>query len=256
MSIARGSTLKNGYRYVTLAIEDCPGRQPCGMLYHATRDKGVAFSGYLELVWEADAILQGQNYPMRSVEQRTFSERRGFDKQRSWKLPETDMQGWKTGRKATFQLFVTHRFYGSWQGNFLWVEKQKTFEYRSFLELMHLMNEILSEPEAEPEPITDSVIEFSDMSQLVERLDVLFSLPDGGHRMAIGLYRRGNKTETFVIRLLFRGNATWQGSICWKETGQRRHFRSFLELIMMIDEGVLGSVGWSGKELSGRVVDL
>ena len=43
------------------------------------------------------------------------------------------------------------------------------------------------------------------------------------------------KLATFRIRILFRQNATWQGTIRWVEQGEEQKFRSVLELLMLID---------------------
>jgi len=39
---------------------------------------------------------------------------------------------------------------------------------------------------------------------------------------------------TFSVRVLFRQNASWQGSVTWLETGQEESFRSTLELLMLM----------------------
>ncbi len=39
---------------------------------------------------------------------------------------------------------------------------------------------------------------------------------------------------TFAVRILFRQNASWQGSITWIEGKQEQAFRSVLELILLM----------------------
>lgn len=41
--------------------------------------------------------------------------------------------------------------------------------------------------------------------------------------------------NTFNISVLFRKNATWQGTLKWVEGGREVTFRSALELIKLID---------------------
>lgn len=43
------------------------------------------------------------------------------------------------------------------------------------------------------------------------------------------------KVATFVVRILFRQNASWQGSITWLEGKLEQSFRSVLELILLMD---------------------
>lgn len=40
---------------------------------------------------------------------------------------------------------------------------------------------------------------------------------------------------TFTVRVLFRQNTSWQGSVVWEETGREENFRSALELLLMMD---------------------
>ena len=39
---------------------------------------------------------------------------------------------------------------------------------------------------------------------------------------------------TFVVHVMYRQNATWQGSVLWEEAQERQNFRSALELIKLI----------------------
>lgn len=43
------------------------------------------------------------------------------------------------------------------------------------------------------------------------------------------------KLATFNIRIMFRQNSSWQGSVTWQETNQEQVFRSVLELIFILD---------------------
>ena len=52
------------------------------------------------------------------------------------------------------------------------------------------------------------------------------------------LERRYGDEATFSIRVLFRHNASWQGSVKWVETGQEEPFRSVLELLLLMNSAV------------------
>ncbi len=54
-----------------------------------------------------------------------------------------------------------------------------------------------------------------------------------------GMARNGQK-GTFLIRLLFRQHASWQGSVTWVEGKGEQTFRSVLELILLIDSALGG----------------
>lgn len=62
-------------------------------------------------------------------------------------------------------------------------------------------------------------------------------LPEQGPGPPEGDYYPGEKA-TFAIRVLFRQNASWQGSVAWVETGRESTFRSALELILLIDSAL------------------
>lgn len=46
------------------------------------------------------------------------------------------------------------------------------------------------------------------------------------------------KLATFSLRLLFRQNSSWQGSITWKEGKTEESFRSVLELFILMDSAL------------------
>ena len=52
---------------------------------------------------------------------------------------------------------------------------------------------------------------------------------------------REGKEATFALRILFRQNASWQGSVTWLEGGLEQSFRSALELILLMDSAMTGA---------------
>ena len=49
---------------------------------------------------------------------------------------------------------------------------------------------------------------------------------------------RTGETATFAVRILFRQNASWQGSVTWLEGKREQSFRSALELIFLISSAL------------------
>ena len=49
-----------------------------------------------------------------------------------------------------------------------------------------------------------------------------------------GALRKG-QTATFVVKILFRQHASWQGTIVWMEEKCEQTFRSVLELILLMN---------------------
>lgn len=46
--------------------------------------------------------------------------------------------------------------------------------------------------------------------------------------------RQEGQRATFAVRVLFRQNASWQGSLTWLEEGKEESFRSVLELLLLM----------------------
>lgn len=55
---------------------------------------------------------------------------------------------------------------------------------------------------------------------------------------------------TFIIRVLFRQHASWQGTVAWVEGGIEETFRSVLELLLLLDSALAyaGGVADAGGE--------
>lgn len=50
--------------------------------------------------------------------------------------------------------------------------------------------------------------------------------------------RHQGREATFRIKVLFRQNASWQGTVRWEEGGQEESFRSVLELLLLMNSAV------------------
>lgn len=44
--------------------------------------------------------------------------------------------------------------------------------------------------------------------------------------------------SSFLIRIQYRQNSSWQGLIQWLDGRKTRHFRSFLEMVMLMQEAL------------------
>ena len=48
-----------------------------------------------------------------------------------------------------------------------------------------------------------------------------------------------NRKETFVVHIISQENATWQGQVTWLEQKETISFRSFLELVKLMDHVIM-----------------
>ena len=62
-----------------------------------------------------------------------------------------------------------------------------------------------------------------------------FAPPTEGRELCAAHEPQAGKLGTFSLRILFRQNSSWQGSVMWLEGQQERSFRSVLELVMLMD---------------------
>ena len=64
-----------------------------------------------------------------------------------------------------------------------------------------------------------------------------------------------NEKATFIVNVMFRRNATFQGSITWVEKEKTQQFRSAFEMLKLMDEarrqGSEQDVCWSDPEPAG-----
>lgn len=67
-----------------------------------------------------------------------------------------------------------------------------------------------------------------------------FSAPVSAFGMGIHSEAHSHVGElaTFIVRILFRQNASWQGSVTWVENNKEESFRSALELILLMDSAM------------------
>lgn len=62
--------------------------------------------------------------------------------------------------------------------------------------------------------------------------------PEEAERMPSVEWAASGKKATFTIRIMFRQNSSWQGSIRWIEGKAEQSFRSVLELLFLMDSGL------------------
>lgn len=51
------------------------------------------------------------------------------------------------------------------------------------------------------------------------------------------------KLATFLVKIIFRQNASWQGSVVWQEQRREESFRSALELLFLMNSALMGEGG-------------
>ncbi|WP_242984565.1 hypothetical protein [Clostridium sp. chh4-2] len=277
MAISKSSALVNQYREYSIAIDSYENKKIIGRIYHASRDTAIPFEGLIEMARFMECIFDEINYPMPSMDQRNFNKIKNLPKM---EVKTSDYVGDTVvkGGLMTVKLSIKHRYNASWQGIIKFVESGEEYGFISFLELVKLLNKHLQgetneEDQIKRESLCRITVDeydshclegnihqissekrfcFSSTIQLMEHMERMLA-PDQEsskvvNNQALGVYRGKGKMATFVIRILFQQNATWQGRICWKDSSQIMNFRSFLELIKLIDSALLSVEMWNDEE--------
>ena len=57
-----------------------------------------------------------------------------------------------------------------------------------------------------------------------------------------------NSENSFLVKIKYRQNSSWQGTLQWIETGKTQNFKSCLELIRLMDLAVTSGDSADSKE--------
>lgn len=267
MSIAKMSMLDNSYRYFTVTVDRYERQCMEGIISHAGEPLCIRYGNFLELVLQMNQIFDRMSCPKQAMEFRQFS---GTDYPA---LKVKKCKKAYKGKLATFQIYVKFRYDASWQGNITWLEGERTEHFESILQMIQLIDEILIGRYRIKDPrkgartcqvavnsydsgllegsvqnaFINHLEEFKGTIGLADAMVHLFEVGIGRSASGIapgeckiiseetwGTYRKGGRRATFVIKILYREHSTWQGVICWRETGEKQAFRSFLEMIILM----------------------
>ena len=287
MSLARTGALPNSYKYFTIAVESFHEKQMEGVIYHESREGAAPFKGLIQMAHILNYISDEIHYPMKSLDERRFQKRTLTDIPEEEAAFSTSARQERKGSLATFRLHIKYRYNATWQGTVTHLETGAVYAFESFKELMHLFEGLLSGGREEratlgkrmcevavrnfshfvmggdvSHPAVADRREFASEFELRDEVErFLLPLPDGEEEgtiispRSIMVNAGGFGPMTFVIRVMFRRNATWQGTICWKEKRRQISFRSFLEMLLLMQEAVADSEGWNEelKAASGHM---
>lgn len=143
-------------------ISFLPNYLICIDKYNEGRIEGRIYSGYkrfndikfrdvYEVILKIDTIMDVIKCPRSSVNKRNL-----MNKKKAILLDESEIKEAKrkmrrfdtaseTGEKATFILQIKFRQNASWQGTIQWVEKKRTLNFRSALELIKIIDSVCEE---------------------------------------------------------------------------------------------------------------
>lgn len=125
-----------------IKIASYQDKNPTGVLINPYFEEEQHFNSLTQLILLVEHLQDELIFPQKAMDRRTFnqetaSKATGFLASSSGTVKEQT--------KATFKLSILFRQNASWQGSILWMEQSLQSEFRSLLELITLMDSVLSE---------------------------------------------------------------------------------------------------------------
>lgn len=114
------------------------------------------------------------------------------------------------------------------EGNFVQISNRSGADFRSVLELSQYLGQRV-EQQKHQSRIAPVLIE-----------NIVAKEPFGD-------YSTKGKIANFVVKIRFFEHDTWQGTVFWRETKQTVNFRSFLELVKLMDLAVVNIGQWTDE---------
>jgi hypothetical protein len=123
-----------------------------GRLYMPLGKGCFAFCGIVDILNRIENLCDTILFPQAYFQYRTYRDRSAKPAHRTGGEVYGPMDEMifetQTGEKATFVVQVLFRQNSTWQGTIHWTEKNQTQHFRSALEMLKLMDDVLSEQAA------------------------------------------------------------------------------------------------------------
>ena len=147
---------------IVLCVDSLNPMGCSGRFYHAYQEEAVSFSTLGEMLFRMEEFFDRLNFPRRGNSERHFVENQPageYKKQTAAELDGGKVMADKEllghhGKAETFIVRVQHRQNNTWQGRITWADKNKTLNFRSIWEMVHLMENAMYE-NASPDEIPE-----------------------------------------------------------------------------------------------------
>lgn len=207
MSIRYKTSLPENQKYFVLTIVQYKDGNISGMVYHELYENGHHYSNIIEMVNIIEEYSKLIEYPSKCVERRSFLAAPETEEPKAV-MERVERRVKSKNTLASFRVKLEHQYQGSWQGNGENIFTGDKFGFISFLEFLKTVETQL--------PASSGC-------------KLTMDLKMGKHIVEM----RG---QTFIIQVLFQEYGTWQGILYWTGKKEQVKFRSYLEMLLLIDE--------------------
>ncbi len=125
-------------RVVVVCVDSYLDGVLAGRFYHPHSEDGIAFRSLSQFLTEMDQALDLIAFPQ------SFNAVRTFGETLKRPAPSRPKMQIMEGELATFSIRVLFRQNASWQGAVRWIEGEREESFRSALELVFLLDSVLS----------------------------------------------------------------------------------------------------------------
>lgn len=147
--------IPNGATRILVCMDTPRNMELCGQWYNPFLPSPVHFQSVLQLLCGMEEFYNRLAFPQEACCCRSFHHevpqpvRQKRDREVRRYMSDELLKE-KRGEKATFVVQVQFRQNASWQGTITWAEQNETRHFRSTLELIKLMDEILDKNTEQP----------------------------------------------------------------------------------------------------------
>lgn len=130
---------------VNICVDESVEGGLAGRIYHSYAKEPGRFNNIVQLLRFMETFYNQISFPQAAVSLRKFVKN-------NWETPQKpteekmarDMVLEQRGACATFLVYVQYRQNATWQGRLTWMEREKSLEFRSALEMIMLIDNALT----------------------------------------------------------------------------------------------------------------
>lgn len=129
---------------VNICVDISGGGEMSGRLYHCYAKEPQRFSNVVQLLKLMEELFDGIAFPQASTMSRHFKEQVKGEERIYRKMREQKELFEYRGKEGTFITSVCYRQNSAWQGDVIWVEKERKEAFVSTLEFIKLISNWLA----------------------------------------------------------------------------------------------------------------
>lgn len=129
-------------RHLQICIDSYRRGEPAGRIYSGISQNACRFESVMPLLHLIEDLLDRETSLERFEENRSLHTASMAPLAGVWQSAER-----RPGRLVTFALQIHFRQNATWQGEIIWLEKQRAAYFRSALEMLFIMDGVLAELE-------------------------------------------------------------------------------------------------------------